>query len=58
MQLDNRIDLEEYTDHLLTMLSEFGCFIDCATDTDFDESVGVGDLMNILTVFGQGCSSE
>ncbi len=45
-------------DDLLTMLSEFGCSIDCATDTDFDESVGVGDLMNILSVFGQGCSTE
>ena len=43
-------------DDLLTILSNFGCQSSCTTDTDLDDSVGVSDLMNMLSVFGQGCS--
>ena len=45
-------------DDLLAMLSDFGCQTSCDTDTDFDDSVGVADLMNMLSVFGQGCSID
>ena len=40
---------------LLNLLSDFGCAGDCGTDTDFDESVGVSDLMNVLSVYGADC---
>ena len=30
----------------------------CYADTDLDDSVGVSDLMNMLSVFGQGCSID
>ena len=45
-------------DDLLTMLSNFGCQSSCYADTDLDDSVGVADLMNMLSVFGQGCSID
>ena len=40
------------------MLSDFGCQSLCFADTDLDDSVGVSDLMNMLSVFGQGCSID
>ena len=43
-------------DDLLAML-DFGCQTSCDADTDFDDGVGVADLMNMLSVFGQ-CSID
>ncbi|MDA0728997.1 MAG: hypothetical protein O3B70_00390 [Bacteroidetes bacterium] len=42
-------------DDLLMLLSEFGCLQNCPADNDLDDLVGVGDLMNMLSVFSLGC---
>ncbi len=45
-------------DDLLMLLSEFGCLEGCPYDNDLDDLVGVGDLMNMLSVFSVGCLDE
>lgn len=40
---------------LILVLEELGCSLDCTSDLDGDEVVGVTDLLSLLTQFGAGC---
>ena len=40
---------------VLMMLGDFGCTSDCEADVDLDGSVGISDLLQILSAFGDDC---
>jgi Ca2+-binding EF-hand superfamily protein len=40
---------------LLTLLTHFGCELDCPTDLTGDDLVSVADLLEMLVVFGSLC---
>ena len=42
---------------LLSLLSDFGCQINCAADINGDDQVGALDLLDMLGVFGDDCES-
>ena len=37
------------------MLTEFGCSSNCAFDLDGDGTVGVSDVLSVLSRFGESC---
>jgi hypothetical protein len=39
----------------MLILSEFGCSANCAFDLDGDTSVGVSDVLALLSQFGETC---
>ena len=40
---------------LLSFLTQFGCLAGCQGDLDGDESVGIGDLLVLLSAVGSPC---
>ena len=51
------LDLDGHvgTSDVLPFLSQLGCFEGCEADLNGDESVGVSDLLVLLTLVGQSC---
>ena len=40
---------------VLVVLGEFGCTVDCTADLDANGTVGVNDVLAVLSAFGTVC---
>lgn len=54
-EMDYNGDGMRSVEDLLTLLSDFGCPVNCITDANGDGPVGVADLMDVLSVYGTSC---
>ena len=54
-EMDYNGDGMRSVEDLLTLLSDFGCPVNCITDANGDSPVGVADLMDVLSVYGTSC---